>query len=586
MKYHITNLYNFNPNDTLATKQHRFTNVARSLGFYEMGIFSYPVETDTLSELGKRLDGIIAALEPEDVVFIQLPTRNGVIYENRLFNKIKQYSNTKIVLLLHDLTMISESTEDEKEQYFSMFRQADMVVAPSLTSRALLQTHGVSELLFMDNFDLPGDSNAFLLKKLFLDSIAKIVSTQRTTLQAHVQSDPNEIHICFGLYDKKGTYSIWVGVAMQSLIEHTSSKLCFHILHDQTLNESNKAKLLQVAENGGHRVLFHFLSQNLFDSFKEQLRNYTIGAMFRVMLPEILPDLPKIIYLDADILANRDIKELWDIDITNYCLAAVPDLGVVSGAVKPVPVKRGEVSPDRYFNSGVICMNLDAIRQKGNMREDIIKYLLHAEESDLPDQDALNAIYCNETLLIDASWNRFARMVRPQKETHPAKCIYHYVGTVCLLYTLSPMDFLYYETVSHTPWGTEECRRIRKASLERTTTRIRLLEKILTKVSSGNVKKIFYGEESPSMKHMYQLLSLKEGDYRILSSPDTSSACVLPCKDFSTIATEPQGNFILLVLPDADNWNAIATLNRLGYVNEEDYFIIPEILPPDRGGYV
>ena len=63
MKVHITNLYNFNPGDELVKKQHRIAEAGFSLGFREMGIFSFPVESDTQSELSKRLDGIIAALE-------------------------------------------------------------------------------------------------------------------------------------------------------------------------------------------------------------------------------------------------------------------------------------------------------------------------------------------------------------------------------------------------------------------------------------------------------------------------------------------------------------------------------------------
>ena len=50
--------------------------------------------------------------------------------------------------------------------------------------------------------------------------------------------------------------------------------------------------------------------------------------MFRCSLPELLPNLNRIIYLDADLFVNRDIKELWDVDICEYCLAGVADEGV------------------------------------------------------------------------------------------------------------------------------------------------------------------------------------------------------------------------------------------------------------------
>ena len=58
MKAHITNLYNFCKDDPLVERQHLFASVARTQGFLEMGIFEYPVATDSEMELSKRIDGI------------------------------------------------------------------------------------------------------------------------------------------------------------------------------------------------------------------------------------------------------------------------------------------------------------------------------------------------------------------------------------------------------------------------------------------------------------------------------------------------------------------------------------------------
>lgn len=76
---------------------------------------------------------------------------------------------------------------------------------------------------------------------------------------------------------------------------------------------------------------------------KERLSRFTIGAMFRLMLPEVLPNLNKIIYLDADIFVNTDIKELWDIDMTNYYFAGVPDHNTIQYTCNPYPVMNGEI---------------------------------------------------------------------------------------------------------------------------------------------------------------------------------------------------------------------------------------------------
>ena len=63
MKIHITNLYNFNQNDLLVRRQHILANIGRKEGFLEMGIFEYPVHTDSRGELSKRLDGVISSVE-------------------------------------------------------------------------------------------------------------------------------------------------------------------------------------------------------------------------------------------------------------------------------------------------------------------------------------------------------------------------------------------------------------------------------------------------------------------------------------------------------------------------------------------
>lgn len=59
------------------------------------------------------------------------------------------------------------------------------------------------------------------------------------------------------------------------------------------------------------------------------MNRFTIGTMFRIMLPDIMPDLKKIIYLDTDLFVNTDIEELWNLNIDNYCLAAAPDCSTI-----------------------------------------------------------------------------------------------------------------------------------------------------------------------------------------------------------------------------------------------------------------
>ena len=55
-KIHITNIYGMTRNKCIATQQNRFAKIGHQLGYLEMGIYNYPVEMDSRTELHKRID--------------------------------------------------------------------------------------------------------------------------------------------------------------------------------------------------------------------------------------------------------------------------------------------------------------------------------------------------------------------------------------------------------------------------------------------------------------------------------------------------------------------------------------------------
>ena len=67
------------------------------------------------------------------------------------------------------------------------------------------------------------------------------------------------IHVCFSLHDKTGNYSKFTGTAMLSLFENSSTpqSTCVHILHDNTLTDDNRDKLIQIANRYGQLLKFY-----------------------------------------------------------------------------------------------------------------------------------------------------------------------------------------------------------------------------------------------------------------------------------------------------------------------------------------
>lgn len=582
MKIHITNKYCFDKTDVMMVRQHRFAKSGKELDFREMGIFTYPVETDMPNELSKRIDGIVSAVESEDIIIIQLPTGNGLIYEQKLFYKIKACRDTKVILLFHDIQMFYDIAI--QNGYRELCKNADVVILPTKKEGSIFANGEIQCLLFGDNIqDKETFGNDFFVKKLLMDALEKVFLYQKSMLLSNEVE--TEIQIGFGLHDKDGNYSVWVGAAMQSIIEHTSAKICFHILIDDSVSEANKKRLTQVALDGGHRIRFHLLDKKEFISVNSRVNNYTIGTMFRVVLPEILSEISKIIYLDADIIVNRNIKDLWDIDISGYYMAAVPDMITKRRIGLPLPVKRNVVDADEYFNAGVLMMNLDLIRKKHNMKEATLLYLMEDTETLLPDQDALNVLYNKSVLLLDESWNYFVRFVRESQKQQEEEKIYHFLGTRCHMHKLSIADEICFETIGRTPWGKEKTRELLRESIGRIKDRAGQLEKVLKQLAASNKKRIFYGQEVYAMRNMYELLHVKEGDYRVLLEPINDKNSILQCKSL-TVLEEEADEYIVFVLPEADGGTSMRRLEQMGLVNEKDFFVIPRLLPPELGGYI
>lgn len=92
------------------------------------------------------------------------------------------------------------------------------------------------------------------------------------------------------------------------------------------------------------------------------------------LLADLIPNMPdKLLYLDIDIMIAGDIRQLYDIDVTEVEYAAVKE-------------KYGcwLIRPD-YFNAGMLLLNMEKIRQTGLLRKarELIrtKKLLFADQS-------------------------------------------------------------------------------------------------------------------------------------------------------------------------------------------------------------
>ncbi len=262
------------------------------------------------------------------------------------------------------------------------------------------------------------------------------------------------IEIAYGIHDHYGSYYNYLGVSIFSVIENTSEKLRFHILCDESLTSSARHELSELCKSFDKEILFYDITLDERISIRELLEaGYCEGILYRLYLPELLPDISKIIYLDCDILANGDIKGLWEINVDELCAAGrwdPPLLGFI-----PLPEEKRkrmasfweETDWNRYINSGVLVMNLDRIRREHRLLEESISFLEKHAYS-LPDQDAINYVLRGKTGFIPGCYNM------PNKDCPEVRegIFYHYSYIGEDTDKLDPIDRLFLDYWERSPF--------------------------------------------------------------------------------------------------------------------------------------
>ena len=107
---------------------------------------------------------------------------------------------------------------------------------------------------------------------------------------------------------------------------------------------------------------------------------------------------------------------------------------------------------------------------------------------------------------------------------------------------------------------------------------------MITRLCQPGVKHIVYGEENEMVKKLYDRIPFNDGDYRVLKQAYNQNADILPCKNLEDLKKE-NGPIIIFVRWESDNSTAIQNLEKLGFKNEKDFFVIARFFSVFDGGF-
>ena len=212
-------------------------------------------------------------------------------------------------------------------------------------------------------------------------------------------------------YAVDDTYVPALAVSMQSLIAHAAADKAYAIvILNRGLTDENVTRLRQMATPNVSIELVPMAKQiaTCLDDRDNKLRAdyFTLTIYYRLFIAEMFPQYDKALYLDADTVLRGDVAELLATDVRGKLMAAAVDPLIANDPLLARYAERSVGVPAAdYVNSGVLVMNLQALRGMnfaGHFTQLLQTYKF---KSVAPDQDYINAIAHDRLVHITPTWN-------------------------------------------------------------------------------------------------------------------------------------------------------------------------------------
>lgn len=153
-----------------------------------------------------------------------------------------------------------------------------------------------------------------------------------------------------------------------------------------------------------YSIEYRYVSSKYFQNVKMVLQNISKPTYYRLLIPNLLPEYDKCLYLDGDTICCKDIYELYKLDVGNNLLAA----GM--GANLPFDASYWEKVLEipnaiHYINAGVLLFNLKQMRMENKVSDFLI-----CSKRKLPcqDQDVLNICCYNRIKILPLKYNVYS----------------------------------------------------------------------------------------------------------------------------------------------------------------------------------
>lgn len=220
-------------------------------------------------------------------------------------------------------------------------------------------------------------------------------------------------------------YVPYCGVAISSLIQNACCNNLYkiYVFYDN-LSDASRRRLEQQSTDYAH-VRCICIHDYISELQVQEYNHLTIASAYRLIIPEVLSQYEKILYLDSDIVVDADITELYNTDIGDNTLGAVHGYFKKDDSefmYKHITQTLG-IAVDNFFNAGILLMNRKALNDN-KVTEKCFSLLAKRTDLYFMDQCAMNIVCEGKVFFLPEKWN-FEWQYLFSAEEHGSKAMDH-----------------------------------------------------------------------------------------------------------------------------------------------------------------
>ena len=226
------------------------------------------------------------------------------------------------------------------------------------------------------------------------------------------------------LYCFDKNYNIQALISISSLLKNLEEKVNISIIHEDP--NSFKKKYFTKLNNSKADFNFYKFKDYEYDFPRLKNSHVSMATYYRIFLDNYLEkNFNTVFYLDADTVVNKNISK--ELEIVNKQILEKNILFAASSEINPIEsTKRLNMLNNRYFNAGVMAINLNKWKDIDVQNKSLETMKLKYHDILWWDQDVLNIICDGDYLELDLNLNFRANF--DTFEDNKNIKIYHFLG--------------------------------------------------------------------------------------------------------------------------------------------------------------